>query len=326
MNNCIVKQTAFLLILFIVYQTPTHAQSLVWHNVDTSFGKLPASLHVFHSTTPIEGKPSNAYYAIVDLHDKGLDITAQTGHDKRFTPSQYFEQEGHPLLVVNCTFFSFETNQNLNLVMRRGSMQAFNVNAVKPKGDSMYHYVTRSAIGIDRKRKPDVAWCFTDSSMRYPFAMTNGPSEATGSVPSPTWPMVKQQLKGGGRKKVKWKMETAVGGGPVLLQMGRIGITNKEERMFVNGLHDRHPRTAMGYTNDGKLIILVVEGRNPGIAEGASLQHLAVIMRSLGCHEALNLDGGGSSCMLINGRQTITPSDKEGQRPVPAVFLINAYQ
>jgi len=38
--------------------------------------------------------------------------------------------------------------------------------------------------------------------------------------------------------------------------------------------------------------------------------------------EALNLDGGGSSCLLINGKETIKPSDKEGQRPVPAVFMI----
>jgi exopolysaccharide biosynthesis protein len=85
---------------------------------------------------------------------------------------------------------------------------------------------------------------------------------------------------------------------------------------------DRHPRTAMGYTKDNKLIILVVQGRFPGIAEGASLNHLANILLTLGCVEALNLDGGGSSCMLINGKETITPSDKTGQRAVPAVFVI----
>jgi exopolysaccharide biosynthesis protein len=42
----------------------------------------------------------------------------------------------------------------------------------------------------------------------------------------------------------------------------------------------------------------------------------------LGCVEALNLDGGGSSCLLVNGKNTIQPSDKEGQRPVPAVFIV----
>lgn len=80
----------------------------------------------------------------------------------------------------------------------------------------------------------------------------------------------------------------------------------------------------MGYTKDGKLIVIVIQGRFPGKAEGATLTQEAKLLQQLGCVEALNLDGGGSSCMLINGKQTITPSDKEGQRPVPAVFLIEA--
>jgi exopolysaccharide biosynthesis protein len=80
----------------------------------------------------------------------------------------------------------------------------------------------------------------------------------------------------------------------------------------------------MGYTTDGRLIILVIEGRFPGIAEGATLEQEAKLLLSLGCYEALNLDGGGSSCMLVNGKETIKPSDKEGQRPVPGVFMIRA--
>jgi exopolysaccharide biosynthesis protein len=99
-------------------------------------------------------------------------------------------------------------------------------------------------------------------------------------------------------------------------------ITNEEELKFYGkAIHDKHPRTAMGYTKDNKLIVLVVEGRNPGIAEGATLPQLAKILRDLGCVEALNLDGGGSSCMLVNGKETIQPSDKK-QRAVPAVFII----
>ena len=74
-------------------------------------------------------------------------------------------------------------------------------------------------------------------------------------------------------------------------------------------------------TASGKIIILVVEGRNPGIAEGASLPQEAQMLKDIGCVEALNLDGGGSSCMLVNGKPTIKVSDKEGQRPVPAVFI-----
>ena len=119
-------------------------------------------------------------------------------------------------------------------------------------------------------------------------------------------------------------MKTAIGGGPVLVQEGKVNVTNLEEQMFVNGTADLHPRTAMGYTKKNKLIILVIQGRAPGEAEGATLHEEAKIFADLGCYEALNLDGGGSSCMLVNGKETIKPSDKEGQRPTPAVFIIRS--
>jgi exopolysaccharide biosynthesis protein len=133
-----------------------------------------------------------------------------------------------------------------------------------------------------------------------------------------------ETASGGKRMFQKWKMQTAVGGGPVLIQNGEVKITNNEELKFGGkAINDKHPRTAMGYTSDGKLIILVVQGRSES-ASGATLIQEAQILKDLGCVEALNLDGGGSSCLLINGQQTIKPSDKEGQRAVPAVFIIQA--
>lgn len=121
----------------------------------------------------------------------------------------------------------------------------------------------------------------------------------------------------------KWNVWTAIGGGPVLVQNGNIEITNNEEKMFAGkAINDKHPRTAMGYTRDKKLIVLIIEGRNP-LASGATLTQEAQILKDLGCVEALNLDGGGSSCLLINGKETITPSDKK-QRAVPAVFIIQS--
>jgi exopolysaccharide biosynthesis protein len=80
----------------------------------------------------------------------------------------------------------------------------------------------------------------------------------------------------------------------------------------------------MGYTKEGKLIIIVVEGRNPSVAEGATLTQVAEMLKQIGCWEALNLDGGGSTCMLVNGKSVIKVSDASGQRPVPAVFIIKS--
>ena len=118
-------------------------------------------------------------------------------------------------------------------------------------------------------------------------------------------------------------MREAIGGGPVVVQQGEVRVSNNEELKFAGkAINDRHPRTAMGYTSNNELVFLVVEGRNPGKAEGVTLPQEAMLLQSLGCVEALNLDGGGSSCMLINGKETIRPSDKEGQRAVPGVFMI----
>lgn len=57
-----------------------------------------------------------------------------------------------------------------------------------------------------------------------------------------------------------------------------------------------HPRTAVGYSQDGKsVVLLIVDGRQAGYSEGVTFMELADIMRHVGCYEAANLDGGGSS-------------------------------
>jgi len=62
----------------------------------------------------------------------------------------------------------------------------------------------------------------------------------------------------------------------------------------------RHPRTVVGLNAArDRLMILVVDGRQPGIAQGMNYDDLAREMLRLGCSEALNLDGGGSSVMAI---------------------------
>jgi len=104
---------------------------------------------------------------------------------------------------------------------------------------------------------------------------------------------------------------------------GQINITNDDERKFAGkAILDYHPRTAMGYKKDGTLIIMAIQGRMKGIAAGITLTELANLFQQLGCYEAINLDGGGSSCLLVNGKETIKPSDPTGQRPVPAVFYV----
>ena len=302
-----------------------------WQNVDSLYGSLPSSVHVFTTTDLIDGKPNIAYYVIADMKDRKLNFTTDTTYNRRFTPQQFYEKNQQPLLVVNGTFFDFATNRNLNAVIKEGKLVSYNVHttALKGKDTLMYMHTFRSAIGISKKRKADVAWLYTDSVQKYSYASQQPLASIKDSFPFFSYPIksfkYRYQTHSNKfqRRFYKWKMQTAIAGGPALIQNGKITISNNEERMFTGkAIDDKHPRTAMGYTADGKLIILVVQGRLPGIAEGASLTQLAKLLVDLGCVEALNLDGGGSSSMLVNGRETIKPSDKEGQRPVPGVFII----
>ena len=309
---------ASILLLAAVFEMAVSMAQPRWKNVDSIYKPLPSSVHVHRWTDSLNGHPFIAYYVSAQLKDKRLIFSDQVTNDKRFTPSQFYQLEQFPLLVVNCTYFSFETNQNISMVMKDGGLIAYSVTALRGRGeDSMlYYYPTRGAIGIDRKRRADVAWTFTDTSQRWPYAFEDMPVVAKGKESNPSIYDLKDiEWKW-------WKMRTAVGGGPVLIHDGRIWITNKEEQLFSGGDLDRQPRTAMGYTKDGYLIILAVEGRRSGVAEGATLEEVARMLADLRCYEAVNLDGGGSSCMLVNGKQTIRPSDKDGERAVPAVFLI----
>lgn len=309
-------------LLFQLFCLSSFAQ-LQWKNVDSASAPLPPSVHVYFTDQAIDTAKFRAYYVIADLKDKQLRFTTDTTLDRRLTPSSFFEKNNQPLVVVNGTFFSFENNRNLNVVIKDGHVVSFNLPSVQQKkGDSVFQVpVYRSAIGITKKRKADVAWIKTDSVKKVAFANQYPTGEkgnywaarrTTGQTVR-TWKV---------DNFLKWKMETAIGGGPVLIQNGEIMVTNEYERMFAGkAINDKHPRTAMGYTADNKLIILVVEGRNKD-AGGATLIQEAQLLKDLGCVEALNLDGGGSSCLLVNGKETIKPADPKGQRPVPAVFII----
>ena len=70
--------------------------------------------------------------------------------------------------------------------------------------------------------------------------------------------------------------------------------------------HELHPRTAVGVAPDNrKLFLVVVDGRQPGYSEGMTLEELAELFRDLGAVHALNLDGGGSSTLVVDSEHTI---------------------
>jgi len=302
-----------------------------WTNLDSLYQPLPTSFHIYRSTDSLDGKPNVMYSAVADIKDKKLKFTTDTTYKRRLTPIEFYKKNKEPLLVVNCSFFSFATNQNLNIVVKDAKIMSYNEETIAGRGkDSLtYFHSFFGAMGISKKRKADIVWIYTDSSKRYPYASESAISSIHDSIASPTLKyilrntsIVTSERGNASNSFSKWKMQTAIGGGPVLLQNGEVNISNNYERKFAGrAIYNHEPRTAIGYTKDNKLIILVCEGRSKNAA-GLTLIQLAQIFKDLDCVEALNLDGGGSSCMLINGKETNHPSSAGVQRPVPSVFMI----
>lgn len=313
-------------VLFFFLVLSANAQS-TWVNLDSLYQPLPSSVHVYKSAEVVDGKTNIMYYAITDLKDKNLKFTTDTTFKRRLTPSEFYVKNQQPLLVVNCSFFSFATNQNLNVVIKDGKLLSHNQQTIPAKGkDTLtYFHSFFGALGISKHRNADVAWVYSDSSKRFPYASETSVHFFRDSATDLNLKYVKNKTKiesGSSSHFSKWKMKTAIGGGPVLVQNGEIKISNNEERKFGGrAAFNREPRTAIGYTKDQKIIVWVCEGRSDSAA-GLTLLQEAKILKDLGCVEALNLDGGGSSCMLISGKETNTPSSKGVQRPVPSVFLI----
>ncbi|MFD1546846.1 phosphodiester glycosidase family protein [Nonomuraea guangzhouensis] len=113
------------------------------------------------------------------------------------------------------------------------------------------------------------------------------------------------------RKALKLTPDLGVIGGNVgLVRNGHAKITAKlDGQDSVNMILRRHPRTLLGTTRNGSLILATIDGRQPGVTVGASFIEAAQFMRWLGAKQAVNLDGGGSTAMVVGNKLVNRPSD-----------------
>ena len=100
-----------------------------------------------------------------------------------------------------------------------------------------------------------------------------------------------------------------ISGGPYLVKNGDIYVDMTAQKLSSVG--GRNPRTAIGYTKDNNLIMLTADGRE-GESIGLTLNELANLMKELGCVNAMNLDGGGSTVMYIQGKVVNKPAVQGG--------------
>ncbi|MGV9455367.1 phosphodiester glycosidase family protein [Streptomyces sp. NPDC003635] len=127
-----------------------------------------------------------------------------------------------------------------------------------------------------------------------------------------------------GRQLALGPQDSVVSAAPTLVENGRVHIDAATEGTLdpldlsfgFAWSNVRQPRTLAGIDRDGRLLLVTVDGRQPGVSEGFTLAEAARFMRSLGAVQALNLDGGGSTAMAVDGALVNVPSDATGERAV----------
>lgn len=117
------------------------------------------------------------------------------------------------------------------------------------------------------------------------------------------------------------KVEDIVGGVPQLIRDGKIEITWEQEKSSKSFVETQHPRTAVAKLKDGKFLMITVDGRSEA-SGGIGLRELAEFLLEMGATDAMNLDGGGSTTMFLDGKIVNQPSDKEGERRVSDAILV----
>jgi len=115
----------------------------------------------------------------------------------------------------------------------------------------------------------------------------------------------------------------AIGGGPVLVRNGK-PVYRANEAFTTSQLAPRHPRTAVGQLPDGRILFVVVDGRQSGYSVGMTTFEMAQTMVRLGAVRAMQLDGGGSSTLAFDGAVLNRPSDGR-ERPISTALMLQYF-
>jgi len=113
-----------------------------------------------------------------------------------------------------------------------------------------------------------------------------------------------------------------VGGAGLLIRNGQVLTDWTDEQLRAGFNTERHPRTLIGTSRGGTIWLVTVDGRNPDVSVGMTFSELQKLAVGLNLENALNLDGGGSTTMVVGGTIVNHPSDKTGPRKVSDALLV----
>ena len=282
---------------------------MTWEIVESTTPNFPAGIKIMKGRN--DELPINAWAAIIDPRDPDVDLNVIVSEDldRRETLTQ-FSKNKKARVVVNGGYFLIDKTPTEHV-----GLLYVNNRTVAPATRSVLrnnkrYFTARGALGFLDDGGIDIAWVTSrnDSLFNFSEPVKNQPEEPVDSFDF--------------SKAETWEVDDAIHAGPVLMHDGKIRVTTNEEVFFGSTIPDIHPRTAAGYRNSGELVLLVVDGRQVD-SRGVDLQELAILMRDLGCVEAINLDGGGSSAMVVDGKLLNRPAGTTSQREVMSAIAVS---
>lgn len=275
---------------------------------------LPPSIQVYEGEAQsASGEKFRAWYADIDYSDLKLRAQASLSElpSRREAPSSQARKVG-ALVAINGGYFDVvgDPAKTYSLVLQNGKVLNPNVERVGRSGKQFF--VTRSAFGISEDRKFDVVWIGNRDGKSYQFT-------------TPRLKLIKKQDSSASEYSGldEWKVQDAIGGGPRLIHDGKIEISYEQELFPGSGFPNtiNYSRAAIGATKSGHLILFATGQKSDGNSVGLTLQQLAKELKTLGCVQAMNLDGGGSQSLVVKGR-CINRAGDDPERPVTSIFAI----
>lgn len=299
-------------IIFLILSGIILAQSNInWQDVTSSYPGLPQGVKLF------KGTRSNpllvCYYLDIDMNNKNIAVRPYIIKDGVKKGITSFTTSVGAYAAINGGYFG--GSESYSACIYPGEVKAQNIAAVTRDGKTFP--VSRAFFGIKTNRKSACEWIYhfgsTINDVWKLNQPTNNPSSSSGTpAPVPT--------KSDGKKFDS--LFVGIGGGPMLIKNDQINITYDQEVFWGSGVGktNQDPRTAVGYTNDNHVIMFVADGRS-NLSYGVSMDELAAIMKNLGCVEAINLDGGGSTQMAVGNQVINDPSDGT-ERPLVTILAV----
>lgn len=281
-----------------------------WRPVAALNEQLPPSIRVWAGSDP--SIPLRAWYARVAADDPDIQtrVAVSTDDDLRETATEFARRTG-ALLAVNAGYFRMDLDpaSHVGLLMVDGVVYSPALRSVLR--DERRYFLARAALGIRHDGSYDIAWVSSRDGRLYEWGEPprNAPGEPVESLDL-------EDLE-------PWDVRDAVAGGPFLVADGEIAIASDEEVFFGSAIPGVHPRTAAGLDAEGALLLLVVDGRQRD-SRGVDLVELADILVDLGAVEALNLDGGGSSTLVVAGQLVNRPAGLEVEREVMSALTVQS--